>query len=144
MIAINQAVLHSFDLAKIQIGDHHELGAQFERFCTIEEKAGRTLNGDWSWLTPPVSGSLSPQFHRDFDNEVEVHTNFFYQSGPAADVAQRQTVSIAASGARGRSEDPFHLENKHETPRCPFGFDRLSKVLPFRRPSSSRRAHSQS
>ena len=136
LIAINQAVLHSFDNAGIRIGDHHELGAQFERFCQIEEKAGRTLNGDWSWLTSPVSGSITPQFHRDFDNTVEAHTNFFYQASPAEDVASRQ--GIAASGLR--SNDRFHLENQHETPRCPFGFDRLSKVLPFRRPAAFRKA----
>ena len=132
LIGINQAVLHSFDLAGIRIGDHHELGAQFERFCKIENKAGRKLNGDWSWLTPPVSGSLSPQFHRDFDNKVETHTNFFYQASPAEDVASRQ--GFTATGER--SGDPFHLENQHETPRCPFGFDRLSKLMPFRRPSA--------
>jgi nitric-oxide synthase len=133
LIAINQAVLHSFDRAGFRIGDHHELGAQFERFCKIEDKAGRKLKGDWSWLTPPISGSLSPQFHRDFDNNVEAHTNFFYQAGPAADVAARHEVS--EMGSSQRPSDPFHLENQHETPRCPFGFDRIGKVLPFKRPS---------
>ena len=136
MIAINQAVLHSFDRAGFRIGDHHELGAQFERFCQVEEKAGRPLNGDWNWLTPPVSGSMSPQFHRDFDNSVAAHTNFFYQSGPADDVSARSSAPVVEAAAR--SNDPFHLENQHETPRCPFGFDKLAKVLPIRRPSSKK------
>ena len=133
LIAINQAVLHSFDLAGFRIGDHHELGAQFERFCKIEDKAGRQLRGDWSWLTPPVSGSLSPQFHRDFDNTVEAHTNFFYQSSPAQDAAHRRSEGHQGTGTR--PTDPFHLEHQHESPRCPFGFDRIGKVLPFKRPS---------
>jgi nitric-oxide synthase len=133
LIAINQAVLHSFDNAGIRIGDHHELGAQFERFCQIEEKAGRTLNGDWSWLTSPVSGSITPQFHRTFNETVEAHTNFFYQSGPKEDAEARSGRSSAVADTA--ADDPFHLGHHHETPRCPFGFDRLSKVLPFRRPS---------
>ena len=133
LIGINQAVLHSFDRAGFRIGDHHELGAQFERFCKIEDKAGRKLNGDWSWLSPPISGSLSPQFHREFDNTVEAHTNFFYQSSPAADAAVRREDSSLDDAPR--TSDPFHLENQHETPRCPFGFDRIGKVLPFKRPA---------
>lgn len=131
LTAINQAVLHSFDAAHVRIGDHHELGAQFERFCEIEESAGRRLNGDWSWLTPPISGSVSPQFHREFNNAVESHTNFFYQRSPLEDVAARQ--STATDEITVRSDDPFHLEHQHETPKCPYGFDRLSKVLPFKR-----------
>ena len=91
---------------------------------------------DWNWLTPPVSGSMSPQFHRDFDNSVAAHTNFFYQSGPADDVSARSSAPVEEAAAR--SNDPFHLENQHETPRCPFGFDKLAKVLPIRRPSSKK------
>lgn len=133
LIAINQAVLHSFDNAGIRIGDHHELGAQFERFCQIEEKAGRTLNGDWSWLTSPISGSITPQFHRTFNDTVEAHTNFFYQSGPKEDAEARSGRTPAVEDPA--ADDPFQLGHHHETPRCPFGFDRLSRVLPFRRPS---------
>lgn len=143
LITINQAVLHSFDRAGIRMGDHHELGAQFERFCQIEDKAGRKLNGDWSWLTSPISGSITPQFHRTFDNTVEAHTNFFYQDNPAQESAARRE-SKPKLDAHARKEDPFHLEHQHETPRCPFGFDRLSKVLPFRRPSALRRVGNQS
>ena len=134
LIAINQAVLHSFDLARIRIGDHHELGAQFERFCEVEEKAGRPLAGDWSWLTSPISGSITPQFHREFSNKVESHTNFFYQAQPAEDAAARGLT--AGTEDQQRPKDPFHLAHQHETPRCPFGFDKLSKVLAFKRPSA--------
>lgn len=141
LITINQAVLHSFDAAGIRMGDHHELGAQFERFCQIENKAGRGVNGDWSWLTSPISGSITPQFHRTFDNTVEAHTNFFYQSSPAEDAAARQSTRESIS--TGRNADPFHLEAHHETPRCPFGFDRLSEVL-TRRPKAWRKAANQS
>lgn len=142
LIAINQAVLHSFDQAGIQIGDHHELGAQFEKFCQVEEKAGRPLQGDWSWLTSPVSGSITPQFHREFENSVEAHTNFFYQSAPGVDAAARRSEEESSTSVR--SKDPFDLENHHETPRCPFGYDKHSKVLPFGKPSALKKSQSQS
>jgi nitric-oxide synthase len=71
-------VLHSFDTAGIRLADHHQLGDTFEAFCQAEEAAGRTVTGDWAWLVPPLSGALTPQFHRPFDNEVVRHTNFFY------------------------------------------------------------------
>lgn len=141
LIAINQAVLHSFDRARIRIGDHHELGAQFERFCEVEKKSGRALAGDWSWLTSPISGSITPQFHREFDNTVEQHTNFFYQATPAEDAAARDLPP--ADDQVERPQDPFQLAHKHETPRCPFGFDKLSKLRPFRRPAVLKKAWTQ-
>lgn len=80
MVELNRAVLHSFDQAGITIGDHHALGEQFEAFCQAESRKERDVKGDWSWLSPPMSASQTPQFHRSFDNEVVQHTNFFYQS----------------------------------------------------------------
>ena len=79
LMELNRAVLHSFDEAGITVGDHHALGEQFEAFCKAEARKDRDVKGDWSWLSPPISASQSPQFHREFDNEVVQHTNFFYQ-----------------------------------------------------------------
>ena len=79
LVELNRAVLHSFDQAGITVGDHHALGEQFEAFCKAEARKDRDVKGDWSWLSPPISASQSPQFHREFDNEVVQHTNFFYQ-----------------------------------------------------------------
>jgi nitric-oxide synthase len=84
LVELNRAVLHSFDKAGITIGDHHKLGEQFEAFCKAEEKTGKEVSGDWSWLNPPMSPSQTPQFHREFKNKVERHTNFFYQPEPEA------------------------------------------------------------
>lgn len=120
LIKINQALLHSFDSAGVRIGDHHELCGQFERFYQVEEQAGRPLRGDWSWLVPPISGCLSPQFYRDFDNTLERDTNFFYQDPPSS--------SAHSSDHR----DAFHLNFQgREAPQrgCPFGFDRVRGAL---------------
>ena len=84
VVELNRAVLHSFDREGVRIGDHHRLSAAFDGFCAAEEVAGRRVTGDWAWLTPPISGALSPVFHRAFNDEVVAHTNFFYmkpQSG---------------------------------------------------------------
>ncbi|HCZ08000.1 MAG TPA: hypothetical protein DHV07_02550, partial [Flavobacteriales bacterium] len=78
--------------------------------------------------------SITPQFHREFSNKVESHTNFFYQAQPAEDAAARGLT--AGTEDQQRPKDPFHLAHQHETPRCPFGFDKLSKVLAFKRPSA--------
>jgi nitric-oxide synthase len=99
MVELNRAVLHSFDRAGITIGDHHALGEQFEAFCQAESRKGREVKGDWSWLSPPMSASQTPQFHRSFNNEVVQHTNFFYQ--------QPQVQQTKPSKKTGGC--PFHL-----------------------------------
>jgi nitric-oxide synthase len=79
LVELNRAVLHSFDRAGIRMGDHHAMGSSFAAFCEAEESKGRSVRGDWTWLVPPVSGSLSPLFHRSFDGAVHRHTNYFLQ-----------------------------------------------------------------
>lgn len=79
VVELNRAVLHSFDRDGVRISDHHAMTAAFERFCAAEQRSGRTVKGDWSWLVPPTSGSLSPQYHRSFDEAVVRHTNYLYQ-----------------------------------------------------------------
>ena len=60
LVRLNQALLASFDAAGVTVGDHHELGRAFEQWCQAEQQQGRDVPGDWSWLTPPMSGSLTP------------------------------------------------------------------------------------
>lgn len=121
LVELNRAVLHSFDLAGVQMGDHHELSRQFERFCAAEERDNRNVTGDWSWLAPPISASATPQFHKRFDERVIPHTNYFYQSPVEADVQARKSDPNPQGM---RHPDPYHLGHAHATPRCPYGFDR--------------------
>lgn len=99
MVELNRAVLHSFDAAGVRIGDHHALGSSFGAFCKAEEKKDRTVTGDWTWLVPPVSGSLSPLFHRSFDGAICGHTNYFLQPSPGAGHAPPKPVASC----------PYHL-----------------------------------
>jgi len=69
LVELNVAVLHSFRAAGVRMVDHHSASDQFMTHIDREEKAGRTVNGDWSWLVPPISGSTTRVFHRYYPGE---------------------------------------------------------------------------
>lgn len=106
LVELNRAVLFSFDAAGVTLGDHHGLGQAFEKFCEAEQEKGRKVTGDWSWLNPPMTSPQTPQFHREFDNHVETHTNFFYQPGPG-DLQQSHSKPSPQNC-------PFHLPSNQD------------------------------
>ena len=116
LVRLNQALLSSFDDAGVTVGDHHELGRAFEAWCQAEQRDGRDVPGDWSWLTPPMSGSLTPQFHRQFANGVITHTNFFYQD--PVQVKGMTYESTAKETHRMFAHDAF--EEPSAPAKCPF------------------------
>ena len=63
-VEINRAVLHSFAEDGVTITDHHTESRRFLTHLAKEERAGRTCPADWSWIVPPMSGGLTPVFHR--------------------------------------------------------------------------------
>jgi nitric-oxide synthase len=67
LVELNRAVLHSFDAAGATITDHHVESERFLRHLRREEDAGRVCPADWSWIVPPVSGGLTPVYHRYYD-----------------------------------------------------------------------------
>jgi nitric-oxide synthase len=67
LVEINRAVLHSFESAGVTITDHHTESERFLNHLGREERAGRVCPADWSWIVPPMSGSLTPVFHRYYD-----------------------------------------------------------------------------
>jgi nitric-oxide synthase len=67
VIELVRAVQHSFDVAGVTMSDHHEEARRFLKHLAKEERAGRSCPADWSWIVPPVSGSLTPVFHRYYD-----------------------------------------------------------------------------
>ncbi|HEX3790248.1 MAG TPA: nitric oxide synthase oxygenase [Pseudonocardiaceae bacterium] len=69
-VEINRAVLASFADAGVTISDHHTESRRFLTHLAKEEQAGRTCPADWSWIVPPISGGLTPVFHRYYDTEV--------------------------------------------------------------------------
>lgn len=66
-VELTLAVQHSFDAAGVTVADHHGESLRFLRHLEREEAAGRSCPVDWSWIVPPISGGLTPVFHRYYD-----------------------------------------------------------------------------
>ncbi|MEU3338794.1 nitric oxide synthase oxygenase [Streptomyces sp. NPDC006668] len=75
LVELNVAVLHSFSEAGVRISDHHTESRRFLTHLEKEERAGRTVPADWTWIVPPVSGGITPVFHRYYD-EADQNPNF--------------------------------------------------------------------
>ncbi|HEY0816164.1 MAG TPA: nitric oxide synthase oxygenase [Pseudonocardia sp.] len=67
IVELVRAVQHSFDVAGVTMSDHHTESARFLKHVSREQRAGRRCPADWSWIVPPVSGSLTPVYHRYYD-----------------------------------------------------------------------------
>jgi len=79
LVELNRAVLHSYASDGVRMVDHHTASEQFMQFMHTESRKGRAVQGDWSWLVPPMSGSASRIFHQPLDNRV-LSPNFYYRS----------------------------------------------------------------
>ncbi|MET0422738.1 MAG: nitric oxide synthase oxygenase [Actinoplanes sp.] len=95
LVELNRAVLWSFEQAGVKMADHHTESHRFLAHIRNEEKAGRKVPADWSWIVPPMSGGLTPVFHRYYD-EMDLRPAFYLDDEAAA---------LAQEGTRG----------------CPFG-----------------------
>ncbi|WP_433233547.1 nitric oxide synthase oxygenase [Micromonospora sp. CA-248260] len=70
-LVLNQAVLHSFREAGVRVSDPHTESELFMKFCAQEERAGRPVHGDWSWLNGSVGwAALHAVHHRYYDTRV--------------------------------------------------------------------------
>lgn len=92
---LNEAVLHSFNVEGWTMVDHHAASQEFIRFEEREISEGRNVSGDWSWLVPPLSSSLSPIFHRKYNLQVEL-PNFLYQVEPWTTVRGHDLLAKSA------------------------------------------------
>lgn len=81
LVELNIAVLHSFEQHGVKMVDHHAASNDFMEFVEQEAAAGRRIDARWSWIVPPLSGSLSKPFHVEWE-EVVIKPNYFYQPRP--------------------------------------------------------------
>jgi len=81
LVELNVAVLYSFEKAGVKIMDHHAASQAFMKFDEQESRAGRTTYARWSWIVPPISGSLTPVFHHEWP-DVELKPNYVAQPEP--------------------------------------------------------------
>jgi nitric-oxide synthase, bacterial len=91
LVELNRAVLWSFERAGVKMTDHHTESARFMAHLESEEKAGRPVPADWSWIVPPMSGSLTPVFHRYYA-ELDLRPGFCLDD---------EAASLARDGMRG-------------------------------------------
>ncbi|MGW6212176.1 MULTISPECIES: nitric oxide synthase oxygenase [unclassified Streptomyces] len=77
LVELNRSVLHSFDSAGVTVTDHHTESRRFLTHLGREERKGRRVGADWSWIVPPISASATPVFHRTYEtverNPAYVH-----------------------------------------------------------------------
>lgn len=64
MLALNEAVLHSYAADGVKLVDHHTASDEFVQFCAREMKRGRQVSARWDWIVPPMSGSATKVFHQ--------------------------------------------------------------------------------
>lgn len=81
LVELNIAVLYSFQKAGVTIVDHHTESRHFIQFEKKEKLNQRCTYAEWSWIVPPMSGSATPVFHRNYEN-IQLKPNFFYQPDP--------------------------------------------------------------
>lgn len=80
LVELNRAVLHSFDAAGVTIADHHTESRRFLSHLEREERKGRQVGADWSWIVPPMSGSATPVFHRTYEDRPSA-TAYVHHTG---------------------------------------------------------------
>ena len=78
LLELNYAVYHSFKAEGVSIVDHLTASKQFEMFERNEHKHDRHVTGKWSWLAPPLSPTLTSNYHHGYDNTMR-STNFYYK-----------------------------------------------------------------
>lgn len=81
LIELNVAVLYSYEIAGVTMMDHHAAAHSFNKFESIEARAGRPVHARWAWIVPPISGSATTVFHQDWP-DVEIKPNYYYQPDP--------------------------------------------------------------
>jgi nitric-oxide synthase len=91
LVELNRAVLWSFERDRVRIADHHTESQRFLAHIRNEEKAGRPVPADWTWIVPPMSGALTPVFHRYYE-EMDLRPAFYLDD---------EAVELARDGTRG-------------------------------------------
>jgi nitric-oxide synthase len=83
LLELNRAVLWSFEKAGVKMTDHHTESQRFMAHLQNESKAGRRVPADWTWIVPPMSGGITPVFHRYYD-EMDLRPAFYLDDEAAA------------------------------------------------------------
>lgn len=64
----------------MSISDHHTESRRFLSHLEREERKGREVGADWSWIVPPISGAATPVFHRTYEDRPSA-TAYVHHAG---------------------------------------------------------------
>ncbi|XP_055513563.1 nitric oxide synthase 2b, inducible [Leucoraja erinacea] len=78
LVEINIAVIHSFQKQNVTIMDHHTASQSFMKHLENEFRLRGGCPGDWVWLVPPISGSITKVFHQELLNYI-LSPFYYYQ-----------------------------------------------------------------
>lgn len=67
-----------FQSSKVTIVDHHSATESFMKHMENEIRVRGGCPGDWVWIVPPMSGSITPVFHQEMLN-YRLTPSFEYQ-----------------------------------------------------------------
>uniref|UniRef100_H3C394 Nitric oxide synthase n=1 Tax=Tetraodon nigroviridis TaxID=99883 RepID=H3C394_TETNG len=81
LVEVNIAVLYSFQSCKVTIVDHHSATESFMKHMENEYRVRGGCPGDWVWIVPPMSGSITPVFHQEMLN-YRLTPSYEYQLDP--------------------------------------------------------------
>lgn len=118
LVELNRAVLWSFERAGVRVTDHHSESRLFLTHMERERRAGRDTPADWTWIVPPLSGGLTPVFHRYY-TEADQRPNF-YLDRTARDLSVtgvRPAIRVTVPAQRGSAEAAARAG--HAGARCP-------------------------
>jgi nitric-oxide synthase, bacterial len=112
LVELNRAVLWSFDRAGARISDHHSESRRFLDHIAREERAGRPVPADWTWIVPPMSGATTPVFHRYYP-ELDLRPNFYLDE----DAVALAHTGRPAAPCRHLWTEPHNPPARHEPAR---------------------------
>ncbi|XP_062874328.1 nitric oxide synthase, brain [Trichomycterus rosablanca] len=81
LVEVNIAVLYSYQMSNVTIVDHHSATESFMKHMENEYRVRGGCPGDWVWIVPPMSGSVTPVFHQEMLN-YRLTPSFEYQTDP--------------------------------------------------------------
>ena len=102
LVILNEAILWSFDQEGVRISDHHSASDDFLKFCEQENKEGRDVSAEWSWIVTPISGSATSVFHRHYLKNP-VYPNFLLQKA-AWETRNGKRLLAADRGEQGSNQ----------------------------------------
>ncbi|RAG81578.1 nitric oxide synthase oxygenase [Streptacidiphilus pinicola] len=105
LVELNLAVLHSFERVGVTIADHHTESRRFLSHIQREERHGRKVPADWSWIVPPLSSGSTAVFHRYYDPPDPLATPAFRHRPMPWAPARPDTCPFLDGGGSGGEGD---------------------------------------